>query len=115
MMPDHPFNPTPLPGLEQLAVAAERAFPKARVGIVRPMLSQPYLLVSKGWFAAVLLRPEGDELAIRAGLPNNGFAVSMGAMALLFGVKERQLLLQQVLKWAREDQCWAVQGTFPPK
>ncbi|MBI1193902.1 MAG: hypothetical protein GC205_12145 [Bacteroidetes bacterium] len=112
MTPDHPHGPTPLPNLEQLAEAAERAFPHARVGIVRPLLAQPYLLISKGWFAAILLRPEGEQLVVRAGLPNNGFAVSLGGMALLFGVKTRQLLLQQVLTWAREDRGWAVQGSF---
>jgi len=114
-MPERPIDATPLPGLEQLAEAAQAAFPQARVGIVRPLLSQPYLLISKGLFAAVLLRPESEHLVIRAGLPNNGFAVSLGGMALLFGIKERQRLLQQVQKWAAEDRGWALNGPFPPK
>jgi hypothetical protein len=95
-----------LPSLEELARLAAEAFPEARVGLVKPLLAKPYVLLSKGFFAAVLLRPEENHLTIREGLPNNGFAVALGGLALFFGVKERRMLHERVTLWAREQQGW---------
>lgn len=114
-MADPHLTPSELPSLEQLAEAAEQAFPQAHIGIVRPLLTQPYLIISKGWFAAVLLRPEDGQIAIRAGLPNNGFAVALGGIAMLFGAEKRQQLLREVTTWAHEQKSWALPGTLDPK
>lgn len=86
------------------------AFPEARVHVVSPMLAKPYVLLSKGFFAAVLLRPEEGHLAIRPGLPNNGFAVALGGLALFFGVRERRILHERVSSWARDQQGWELSG-----
>jgi hypothetical protein len=97
-----------VPSLEELARLVAEAFPDARVGLVSPMLAKPYVLLSKGFFAAVLLRPEDDRISLREGLPNNGFVVALGGLALFFGVKERQMLHQRVSAWARDQQGWEI-------
>ena len=95
--------------MELFAAQLQAAFPRYRVAVFRPVLSAPYLMVSKGYFSAVLMRWEADGWKLKSGLPNGPAAVILGSFALLFGQRNRALLLKEVGDWMRA----ASQPLFP--
>ena len=90
-----------IPDLEQLAVELAEAFPNCRVGIVRPWLAKPYVILSRGLFAAVYIRPTDNKLLLHSGLPNNGMTNLLGAFAMSFGRQQRKELSDEVNRWVR--------------
>jgi hypothetical protein len=96
----------PIPGLDELLELAANRFPDANVSLIRPLLAEPFVMVSRGLFAAVFLRPVGERIQIRAGLPHSGFLAALGPLASLIGQAPRKALFQQVAFWARSEQSW---------
>ena len=88
-----------IPDLEQLAVELAEAFPNCRVGVVRPWLAKPYVILSRGLFAAVYIIPTDNNVLLHSGLPNNGMTNLLGAFAMSFGRLDRKSMSDEVAQW----------------
>jgi hypothetical protein len=103
-----PRDPAPLPGLDELLRLAAARFPEASVSLIRPLMAEPFVMISHGLFAAVFLRPDGEAIRSRAALPHSGWLAALGPLAGLFGRSERSALLKQVVQWARNEMGWSL-------
>lgn len=97
------------PDLETLAREAEAAFPDCTVQRFTPMAAPPFVAVRDGAFAAVFLRPEGEVLRLKPGVPPTGLAGLLGFLAPLVGRGRRTKLWERVRHWV-DDRGWPAQA-----